>query len=577
MSHTIESTKRSAVLSTDFALSPLGVLFATLAMLAALSLVGWRLPIGPMYWDLMVYIDGGQRVLDGQIPNVDFVPPVGALGYWLFGAATALFPKAHPLLLADWSLLAVTAPPMALVIGEVDRRSRPLAFALLVPFLVFSILPFNAEFFYSYPGVDGFGIYNRNCARILYVLCAALVFCRNQTRLGAVISATMLALFLTKITGFLAGGIICAQALLAGRVRLRALVLSVGFCVLVLGALQLWLGMVGAYLKDIATLVTMNEGGIGGRFMQSASIHLDALAPSVLLVATLIVLGAGALRQDGLALLRRPSPSHVARFAERDAFAIGATILAAVFFEAQNTGSQAFIFLWPALLALLTRLPDRSRAGRIAVVTLLAASTLPTLVNVSSRAGRAFVGQFRYESLASNNLGPLGLVSQRPEVLKHAALKRQAYARFPEPYLFLQNHGELPSFTLYVEPDFQLAYLAEIDAAVDAVRLLEMAEGVRFETVMNLSFVNPFPRLLERHATKHISIGADPTRTVPAPDGKTAQAVRATDLVLYPKCPPTTANLDLYNLYLPFLGDHRRLALTPCWDAFMRNGLFTAP
>ena len=54
--------------------------------------------------------------------------------------------------------------------------------------------------------------------------------------------------------------------------------------------------------------------------------------------------------------------------------------------------------------------------------------------------------------------------------------------------------------------------------AVEAIKAYEAANGVRFETIMSLNFVNPFPWLLDRHAPRRIAIGADPYRAVPDPD-----------------------------------------------------------
>ena len=54
--------------------------------------------------------------------------------------------------------------------------------------------------------------------------------------------------------------------------------------------------------------------------------------------------------------------------------------------------------------------------------------------------------------------------------------------------------------------------------AIDAMRAYETANGVHFETILNIDFTNPFPWLMDRSAPKHVAIGADPFRAVPAPD-----------------------------------------------------------
>lgn len=554
-------------------LSPLVLLALVLAALAALLSVPTSLPIGSMYWDLVVYLDGANRVLDGQVPSIDFFAPVGPLGYWLFAMFERLFPVGQPLLVVQWSLLVVTAPLLALVLAEVDRRSRPLAFALLVPFLVFSILPVNVEEFYPYPGVDGFGIYNRQVCHVLYVLAAALVFSKRQALLVAAIAGAMLALFLVKITGFIAGLMLCAMALLAGRLALRTVLAAMLAFAAVLTGLEVAFGVVSAYLADIAALLTMNEESLLPRFLQAASIHFGPFVAAVALCIALLVLTQREIRADARAALTRRDGASLARLFDRDVLWLAVATFAGLFFETQNTGGQAFIFLWPILLPILTG-ARRWRGGALAlVVGLSAAVILPTAVQVVHRTARALIGQVRYVELESANLKTLGQVSQRAEVMTRSRAMIDVYRRFPAIYDQLAAMSELPAFTLYSEPDFQLTWLETVDEAVGAIRAYEAREGVRFETIMSLNFVNPFPWLLDRHATRLIAIGADPYRAVPNPSPEIMAAVSATDLILYPKCPVTSANLRLMDIYRPGLGHHAKVALSPCWDAYLRDSL----
>ncbi|KAB0681905.1 hypothetical protein [Aureimonas leprariae] len=552
---------------------PVMVLLAALAALPAGLAMIRTVPIGAMYWDLLIYFDAANRIFDGQVPNRDFFPPVGPLGYWLFAGGLKLFPNAQPLLLVDWSLLAVTGPLMALVVADVGARSRAAAFALLLPFLFFSLLPFDVENFSAFPGVDGFGIYNRQAARILYVLASALVFCEGTRRMGVVVAGAMLALFLTKITGFIAGGLLCALAFVAGRVRLSTTVAAVLAFAGALMLLEAQTGVVGAYLRDIEMLVVMNQGGILGRFLQAASVHFGVLLPCLLLTGTLAALGARPLIGETLALARRPSLPALAALLDQPICWLAVSAFAALFYETQNTGSQAFIFAWPALLLTLSRAGVWQGWRTAVVIALVAACSLPTLMNLVERCGRSAVGALKYERLETANLGTVGAVTQRGELMRHADTLLDAYVRNPGFYRGFAEMGQLPSFQMFAEPDYQIAFLKTLDEAVGAIDLYETANGTRFETVMNLGFVNPFPFLLDRHAPKAISIGADPFRTVPPPNEAVAAAVRATDLALYSKCPETAANRDLLKLYEPFLTDHSRVSLGRCWDGFVRNGL----
>jgi hypothetical protein len=550
--------------------SPTLLLGLACLVLLGLLLLPMTLPIGPFYWDLFIYFDAANRIVAGQVPAVDFFAPVGPLGYWLFTGLVTLFPAGQPLLVAQWSLMLVTAPLFALVLVDVDRQSRVTALSLLVPFLVFSVLPFNVEQYYAYPGVDGFGIYNRQVSQLLYVLASSLVFVRSDKIILATIAGTVLALFLVKITGFIAAVGLCAFAFAAGRVALRTAVLAALLFVTVLGGAEASLGLVSAYLADILQLLQKNEGSLLPRFLQAASIHFDVFAPLVILTVALAWFDRRAAMASGAALVRRPCRAALQSLLDRDLFWLGLATMAGLFVETQNTGGQAFIFVWPVLLAILHASPPWQGPRLVLVLTLVAAASLPTFLNVVQRGARSLVGQARYQVLPSAHLGTLGAVSQRPEILQRATTMRDAYRQYPEAWQFLTDRGETPSFMLYTEPDFQLTWLMSVDEAVGAIEAYEAAEGVHFGSIMSLSFVNPFPWLLHRQAPRHIAIGADPSRSVPDPDEAVLGAVAGTDLALLPLCPVTPANEALLKLYAPALQGHRRIRLSPCWDAFVK-------
>nr|WP_255618051.1 hypothetical protein [Aurantimonas sp. VKM B-3413] len=554
-------------------LSPLVLLAASCVVLAAILTRPLTLAIGGDYWDLFIYFDAANRIFTGQIPNVDFFAPVGPLGYWLFALLVRVFPEGQPLLLVQWSLLLVTAPLFALVLWDVDRRSRFVALALLVPFLTFSILPFNEITFNSYPGVDGFGIYNRQICEILFVLASALIFSESRKVMATVVAGTVAALFLVKITGFVAAGMLCLFALAAGRITLRSALIAAAAFLLLLGGLEVSLGIVSAYIGNIWQLLSGNEGSILPRFLQAASMHFKLFGSLALLTAVLAVIDRRRIVETGLAVLRAPSFRTLAAFVDQDAFWLGLATFAGLFVETQNTGGHGFIFVWPVLVRILLRCGDW-RIGRMALVlTLVAASSLPTFVDIIERTARTFIGQIKYVDLQSKNLGTLGLVNQRTEIMKHADVMMEAYETYPQTFQFIADNGELPGFTLFTEPDFQINWLKATDRGVDAIRAYEAKHGVRFRTIMNLNFVNPFPWLLDREAPLKIAIGADPSRAVPDPDAAVLASVAATDLVLYPLCPITSANLALLKLYEPGLTGHVRVHLSPCWDGFVREEL----
>ncbi|MGB3388317.1 MAG: hypothetical protein WBA88_10085 [Pseudaminobacter sp.] len=572
MTSTIENS--AAVGSSNFqrALkSPLALLAACLVAVCILLALPITLPIGPMYWDVYIYYDAANRIFDGQIPILDFFTPVGPLGYYLFAGWLAIFPNAQPVLLAHWSLLAVTAPLMALVVWHVDQRARGTALALLVPFLIFALLPFNSRELYPYPGSDGFGIYNRQACQVLYVLVAALIFVRDRHLLTWLVTLSMTALFFLKITGFVAGGVIAAYALLSMRVTLRQAIACALIFLAALGAIELANGLVSQYVADILALVGMNSGTLLPRFLQATSLNFGVVAPATALAGLLFLADRWGMATNTMPDPRASRFTAIATTFSHDGFLILAVVFAGILFETQNTGSQAFIFLWPVLLCVF--LKTGKRADRpmlvLSIMGLVAAAALPPTVRTIERAARTYAGMIKNIPLEQRNLKSLGAVDMRQEVKARTDHMLQFYAEHRALYDDLVAVGELPTPVLYSDFDFQIGHLRAIDDAIDSIRALESKAGIRFETIMSLNFVNPFPWLMERSAPLHIAIGADPMRAVPDPGSQEESAVAGTDLVLYPTCPPTTANALLYDMYRQGLARHRRITLDACYDAFV--------
>lgn len=545
--------------------SPLLVLACAILVCVGLLTQPLVLPLGPMYWDLTVYLDAAKRIADGQQPLIDFFTPVGPLGYWLFAWLDGLFPPGQPLLIAQWSMLLVTAPPLVLILRDLDKRSRATAFALLGPYLVFQLLPVNVEHYSFFPGFDGYGIYNRQVSITLYVLVAALVFLRDRRLLTGVLVWTMLALLLIKITGFLAGGLICAFALLAGRIDARQAAIAALLAGLPLLALEISSGMVSAYVASIVELVSMNAGGILPRFLQAGSLHLDIVGAAALLILSLLVLGRAELGAAIAELAHRRSLAALHALLDREPFWLAVVLFAGLFFETQNTGGQAFIFIWPVLLAILTNWFGSGRRRAIIVLALVAATAIPPLETVLQRAARTVLAQTGYIDLPHSALGKLGQVSQHRDVMVRAQAMQAIYASDRPTFEAIAAKGMLPSQSLYSELDFQAGWLLAIDTGIAAIRAYEAQHGVRFETIVNLNFANAFPYLMDRGTVRHIAIGADPFRAVPELDGETMAAVADADLILYPLCPVTVANEALRDRYAPAMVGRRWIDLGPCW------------
>ena len=109
--------------------------------------------------------------------------------------------------------------------------------------------------------------------------------------------------------------------------------------------------------------------------------------------------------------------------------------------------------------------------------------------------------------------------------------------RIREPTASLREQGQLPSWQLYSELDYQMYWIISADRVVKAVKQFENTNGIRLNTLMTLDFVNPFPWILDRDAPRDIQIGADPFRTVGDLTEAEEKHSCATDGVLRPVLP----------------------------------------
>lgn len=551
--------------------SPLVLLAAAILICTALLARPLSMPLGPMYWDLVLYLDAANRIGDGQVPVLDFFTPVGPLGYWLFAGLAKLFPSGHPLLIAQWSTLIVTAPAMALILRHLDRRSRPLALGLLLPYLVFQLLPINVEHFSYFPGTDGFGVYNRQISIVLYVLVAGLVFLPDRRLLSALLVWTVIAALMIKVTGFVAGGFVVAFAFAAGRLGWRMALAAALSALSILAAVEWATGIVSAYLDSIIALLAINAGGILPRFLQAASLHLDVVGAGAALIVALTWFERRDIAARAGRALDARSVAAVQQLLDRPVFWLIVTMAAGLFFETQNTGGQAFIFVWPVLLSLLSgAIADGGRRGLV-LAALIAAMAIPPAETVLQRMGRALLAQTTYVALPHTHLGRLGQVSQNREVLTNAETMLAVYARHPRTFEDIATAKVLPNSSLYAALDFQAGWLLAIDQGIAAILAFEQQSGRRFETILSLNFANPFPFLMGRRGVQHVAIGADPFRAVPTMDEQTQSEVEAADLILYPRCPITVANARLREIYAAAMVGRREIALGACWTGYVRS------
>ncbi|MEN0001466.1 MAG: hypothetical protein AAF940_11335 [Pseudomonadota bacterium] len=530
------------------------------AAMAALLVFPVNMPIGAMYWDSYLYLDASNRIASGQQPNIDFFTPVGPLDYYLFHWLHVALPNAQPMLAASWSFALVTMPAMALVIAKVTRDSPITAVAIAIPFAAYTFLPFNTTEAYTFPGSDGYGIYNRHTSQLLYVLVAALLFVRQQAVLAILVAVLMAALFFTKVTGFAVGGLLCLVALLGGRITIVAAIASAALASVSALILELTTGMVSAYIGDIITLLSINQGSIMVRLVQGASRTGAIVIFGGLLALWLFISCPPWAKAD-------PQSSTWQAFVDHPAVWLGAALAGGVVFESQNTGSQEIIFIWPVAIYAAWHARVLGKGYGVAMV-LAALAVLPPLAQTVQHTARATLAMVRQVPLQHENLRAMGQVHLRPRMVERQERLEAHYLENPDVFRRLADRRELPAFVLYSEHDFQIGLIRNIDAVASELKRREAA-GLEYETIMTLNFSNPHAWVLNKQAPRHITIGADPYRAVPPPDADVLQSIGDTDIVLEPQCPYADNVRELYAIYEEALQAHRKVRLNACYIAYV--------
>lgn len=515
-----------------------------------------KIPIGAFYWDSYLYLDAQNRIATGQIPSVDFFPPVGALGYYLFYWVRLVLPDSQPMLAASWAIALVSVPLMAIVTWDSLKTNPVGALLIVIGFAFFTIVPFNTTEYYTYPGFDGFAIYNRQGSQLIYIVASALLFMRNTWLKGLVIGLAMTALFTVKITAFLAAGLFCAYALVSGRISISSTILSVVLAAIILGLTELMNGMISAYVGNIFELVASNEGGFIGRILQGGARTFGVCAPAAL---------------AGLILLFTSKWQRL----DHPALWLFVCIAAGVFFESQNTGGQEVIFIIPVVVyaTFIVLRSEMSTAVGSIILILCAAAALPLMAQTTQHAARATLASLKNQvPLKHENLKSMGDVLVREFLIEREIELREHWIRHPDAMEHLADLAQLPEFVLFQDFAFQASWAINVDTAVTA--LLEREEnGLQYKTIMNMDFTNPFAYLLNKQAPKHVAIGADPTRIVMAMRDGEAEALADTDIVLVPRCPYTSNVRMLSNIYGPALVNHKEVRLTDCHNALIHPRL----
>lgn len=529
-------------------------------------------PVGSFYWELATYEDAARRIAAGQLHSVDYFAPYGALGYHLFSAGKQFFPSAHPLLLAQWSVLVITAPAMLLVALDTARRSPATAWALIVPFILFSALPFNLIRFYPDAGIDGFGIHGRQAAMLLYILAAALILARNRAVLAIVCAVTISALFFLDPTGFLAAVLIFLHAALAGRIGWGVLLATLlGFYGAV-GSVEYLTGHVVAYLQEALSLLESDSGRLLETLEAAASLEFRTLAAAGVLLLVLFW-----FEREGLAIRYEDARIYFGRTRALNTVFdsplawLATSILACALLDFQNPGSHAFLALWPALWLILQHAPSGPRSYRAAVLVLCAAVALPPVIELLDRTGRAAIAAPASFALSHDHLNGLGNVSASREIFGNSQALAAHYVRHRRSYMDLAEAGRLPDPLLHANPAFQLVWLKELDRLATAILEWEQTSGRRLETVAMTDAADPLAAMLDRAPVPGLAVGINPERGSEKRRSERIAALAEADAIFLPRCPETVARLRHRTMAMAALEGRQAIEITPCYTMMLKR------
>jgi hypothetical protein len=550
-----------------YALVGAGILIAVVLLVTC-----HRLPIAPSYSDSVMYTDGKHRIDFGQIPHVDFFSPFGLFPYYAFAVTKSIFPDAQTVLAAQLPILILLGPLLIWIAATSARRGAALVATAL--FVLFCLTPCNFQEadlrdIVGARGVDGFGIYNRQAGLILYVLAAALWLGGSRAVIITVSAVTLALLFFTKVTAFAAGFALVAQGLLMHRIRLvKWLPVVMAPTVLIAGVLELSTGYLHAYIDDLLTLARA-EGGKGNakwRLIEAAR-----QSPILLAATGLFVLGqlwtARAIwtrvRESGLSDLARMAFDFVR--SETAAFLL--LVAVAIFIESQNTGSQAYIFVAPAAIALIAA-DRRNWLGAPALAALVSVMTLLPL----NQAARLAFTTYRQSDVVSPELASFGLMADRHELEESMRWIEQNAPATP---LWLASQssepaprtGDEPAAAVYQEGEI-IFFLVAARGGAAMKGWLEKQKPSDF-TVTTLGFVEPISAMLGLRPLTGLPVVCDPPRTVPAQSvAKLDANWSKADGILVPRC----FGLDsIIRLGAPALAGRTGQRIDACWDLYLKQ------
>lgn len=530
------------------------ILIASALAVALLLLSGpFRLPIGVSYSDIYMFADAAYRMSLGEVPHRDFSLPVGALPFIAYAAALPFYPEAQLLLTAQLPLSAVFLLSMAVLVWAAVRPAVMVLAAGILALL--ALMPFNwgdaeptlrAE-------ADGFGLYNREAGLALYVIVCALWLETRRKAAAMVIAAMLFLLWNIKITNFMAAlGMLIPASFLAG-LGLRACgIIAVGAIAGPL--LQLLSGTLLPCIHDMWQLASAaaSRGSITRRAATELGQNFWLLAPLVAAGCAMLLSEWRRILRSVIALPATPLSASADLLRLRTSNFLVLALLA-ILVESQNTGSQAYAFVIPALIGAF----DAFRSARaLRIIRAGVLLSFPILVCSIILARVALVASADLRPFGSDRIAAYRAAAP-PGLLAAAAQMMRA----PETLLGTPLRFEN-------EAVGEILYLMLLDEGLKAFTEWQ-AKHRLVGTIASLDFVDPWPSITGLHPSPGLPVVFDPDRTIGTDlVPRLIAAWSRTDIILARRCMGIKKLVDLAG---PALSGRHRVPLTPCWDMFVRT------
>lgn len=503
--------------------------------------------------DLMIFFDGGYRVLRGQVPNRDFHTPLGALtvllpafGLWMKGLGGMM----------PWATAAFTLLFLPFLI-YVCRSRLPLVYAL--GFGIYAILlvvgPVNVG---EQVDQTSFAMYYNRWGYALLSLLFLLALRRKDDAPsampdGAVAAGLLLGMFYLKISYFLLGVVFLIFLLLITRRRLWP-ILALAGAGAAIGLVEIFWRGTATYLSDIRAAAEASGALRGTLFTLSRIVLLNFMA-------VIIFLGV-----VGIAIARRLGWPTILLCLYMAA--------AGVMLVNQNAQMVGILTLIPAALvaALSPAGADEEHDPswpRAASMLLIAALLIPpattSLVTTGYFAIRSARGQSDSPYQASLN----GIVADEGAIDTFKVgpdVQREAY-RSERPTLEMYNRIRSQRFkNVFSQPE----YLRTVQ---DGARLLRSNPRLGGK-VFVFDMGNPFNALLGRESPKGVDAWNHNGRTLTEKSYRPAEAMFGdVDVVMVPKFAAELSTRHvLESVYGPYLARRfEPVAVSDYWRAYRKR------